>query len=332
MTKKNGLMYEIMNNKIRLFDNVKDVNLVESFLTKKQESYRHHTKQSVNWFNWKFFSRFKKESILSCVFSNGEIFGCNSFGNFPLMYNNIKIKALLSYENFVHPKFQKQGVFNKLIEYSEQASIKKGFDLLMVFPNEKSLKGYTNRNWTKKKGYIHYWLKPIYNLKLVFNFLDVKKKFVANSPPQKYNFNFRNFNSNIYKNVYTSSWSKECLNWRFNEMPQAEYCYVKTNEFESVARIGKRGRLTELQILYLNPKSLQYNKSEFKKIVSLFQKKVNPDLISFPISIDNPFYNKMNSIGFYKLKSKTNFVYKINPNTLNKLFKISLSGIDFHTY
>ena len=165
-----------MNYNIKLFDIEKDAKLIESFLIKRKESYGHQSEYTAAWFIWKYFTRLDNSSIISCIYDKNEIYGCNSFGNYPLVYNNKIIKSLLSYENFVHPKFQKKGLFKKLIEHSEIISINNRIDLLMAFPNEKSLNGYTNRNWVYKKRFIHYWLKPIYSPLLLSNILDIKKK------------------------------------------------------------------------------------------------------------------------------------------------------------
>lgn len=320
-----------MVEEIKEFDKNTHFGLIESFLEKRKEAYSHLSKESKNWFLWKFYKRPIERSILSCIFAGDEIFGCNSFSHYPLVYNDKKIKGLLAYENFVHPKFQRRGMFKKMIQLSETISQKEKFSLLMAFPNSKSLPGYIKRNWIHVDNYINYWIKPFLSFNMIINFLDIKKPFIKSSNRIKNNFNFGDFNTDFYQNIITSKWDKKSLEWRFNEMPQSEYNYFNNEQFESVVRMGKRGKLNELQILYLNPKSSRFMRKDFSDfIIKLkFQRKV--DLISFPISKDNPFDQKMNFIGFLKFKSKTNFVYKLNDSSLSKV-KISLSGIDFHTY
>ena len=202
----------------------------------------------------------------------------------------------------------------------------------MVFPNSKSLQSYIKRDWTHQKNYINYYLKPVFSLKLLTKIFDIKKDFIPNNADNKYNFKFYDFNNKIYSNVFTSFWSIESLNWRFNEMPQAEYCHAQLDSIESIGRIGKRGELVELQIIYINLKTDNLNNSQFRKIISYFKTKIKPDLISFPISIYNPYKKAMFRNGFLKINSNTNFVYKSTLKGKVDSFQISLSGIDFHTY
>jgi len=321
-----------MKKNIKLFNEELDSIYIDSFLVNRMESYNHNIPKSNNWFYWKFFNRPVSNGILTCIFNNNRIVGCNSFGDYPLVYNKTKVKSMLSYENFLHPSLQKKGFFKQMIDYTELISKNRAYDLLMVFPNMKSLKSYTKQGWIHQKKYVNYYLKPLFSLKLLFNIFDIKQPFVPNTPLEKNTFNFYNFNSAIYKDVCTSFWSNECLNWRFNEMPQSEYCHVQLDCIESVGRLGKRGELIELQIIYINSKTDKLDFNEFKNVISYFKRTIQPDLISFPMSIYNPYLKTMSRNGFLKLNSNTNFVYKSNSNQNCDKVKISLSGIDFHTY
>ena len=282
-------------------------------------------------FFWKFYGRPDTKSRLSCLFFENQIFGCNSFCSYPLVFEKRRINALLTYENFVHPKFQKKGIFKKLIELSEKNSVVENFSLLMAFPNVKSLPGYLSREWTHIEGYINYWLKPIFSRRLLLNVFDIRKKFVADIDGVKNRFEFEEFNESFYSNVITSFWDKKSLEWRFNERPQSKYMFFKTSKLESVLRLGQRGKLIELQILYLNPINDRLSKHDFKELEKKIRKKMEFDLISFPISYDNPFNKMIKKNWFYSFKSGANFVYKSNTDCYKNI-KISLSGIDFHTY
>ena len=204
---------------------------------------------------------------------------------------------------------------------------------MMSFPNKKSIQGFKSSGWTYIPNSVTYWLKPVISFKVIKNILDLKKAFQPNKSTESNNFQFGEPKHNLYKDQIHGLWSKEYLNWRFNILPQAEYIHLQNKSFEIVARIGSRGKLKEAQIIYLDCKTVDFNRKPFKKLIKQLTKVTSSDLISFPMSSHYPIFNKMKSLGFYKLPSGAQFCYKVlDDKNLSEELKFSLCGLDFHTY
>lgn len=323
-----------MNNfEVRDFDKEYDLNSISSFLKSRKEAHNLNYLDSIEWFKWKFLDSPNGSAIMPTVFNEDKIIGANYYGVYPLRRKQDNISAVLPYEAFVHQSGQGKGLFKKLIKSAEETAIDKDVQVMMSFPNKNSIQGFISSGWTYVPNSVKYWLKPIYNFKILINILDIKKPFQPNKSNGKNNFQFEDIKNFLYQDQLHGLWSKEYLNWRFNILPQAEYVYLKQNSFELVARIGHRGKLKETQIIFVDFKINRFNKKDFKRLVKSLAKKTEADLIGFPMSSHYPIYEKMKSFGFYKLPSGTQFCYKVLDDNLNKEeLKFSLCGLDFHTY
>lgn len=318
---------------IRNFDKSQDLNSIHSFLTSRKESHNHDYFDSQEWFKWKFLNSPNGTAIMPTVFIENKIIGANYYGIYPLLKNEQEISAILPYEIFVHERAQGKGLFKKLIKLAQQTAQDEKVQIMMSFPNKKSIQGFKSSGWTYIPNFVTYWLKPVFNFKVIRNILDLKKAFQPNISQGSNNFQFQEPKHNLYKDQVHGLWTKEYLNWRFNILPQAEYIYLQNASFELVARIGSRGKLKEAQILYVDCKTLVFDRESFKKLIKQLTKETKSDLVSFPMSSHYPIYGKMKSLGFYKLPSGTQFCYKVlDKNIHSELLKFSLCGLDFHTY
>jgi hypothetical protein len=124
----------------------------------------------------------------------------------------------------------------------------------------------------------------------------------------------------------------EYLKWRFFTFPNAEYHYIGNDIYDSICRIGHRGKLKEAQVLFVNIKKPR--KFKLSNLQMEFQKKSNYDLISFPISKTNHLRKKLKRNLFIKVPNSTNVCFKILDGIITEhdMQKVSLSAINFHTY
>ena len=318
---------------VRNFDKETDLVSIKSFLQSRKEAHHLPYINSAEWFKWKFLDSPNGESIMPTVFNDKQIIGANYYGIYPLVKSENTIRAILPYEAFVHQSGQGKGLFKKLIALAEETAQNDKIQIMMSFPNQKSIKGFISSGWSYIQNSVTYWLKPIIKFRVVINILDIKKSFEANKPIGKNNFQFDKIKNNLYEDQIHGLWTKEYLNWRFNILPQAEYVHLKQDLIEIVARIGKRGKLKEAQIIYVDFKIAKFDKKDFNKLIKQLVKQTKSDLISFPISTDFPIYHNMKSCGFYKLPSGAQFCYKVlDENLKSEDLKFSLCGLDFHTY
>jgi GNAT superfamily N-acetyltransferase len=313
-----------------IFNFNKHENYIDGFLTSASLAHKQE-KKSVEWFLWKFRDNPFGQSILACAEEDGIITGCVALGMQNFILNDKKIKGALSFETFVHPDFQGRGLFKLLIKNAEKEATEIGIRLLLNFPNRNSLSGFLRLNWIQL-NIPEYWLKVSSLSKTLLNLKDIKKGF----QPDESNLmdlnpsSFDNFEQ-VYSDRFTSELNTEYLKWRFLTFPNAEYIIINDDNCVSVARVGYRGKLKEVQVLLVNPKSK--SKFNFQKLLSSYQTKSKYDLISFPVSSNNSMKSKLKRNLFIKVPNSTNVCYKILDNSTNfDMNQLSLSAINFHTY
>lgn len=303
--------------------------MIESFLHSASLAHNQPTK-SKDWFLWKFRDNPFGETILACVEEEGVIVGCVAYGIQNFKHNDISIKGSFAFENFVHPKYQRQGIFKKLIALLENEALLKKLDFLMVFPNTNSLQGYLKMNWEQIET-IEYYIKARNMIGLFFNFFELKMGFNPSLPNFEKQSIPKSFNQITGKNMQ-SQITIDYLRWRFFTFPNTEYHYIENSIYDAICRVGQRGRLKEAQVLFVNIK-----KSKQFKLAILqneFQEKTNYDIISFPISNTNSLRKKLKKNLFIKVPNSTNVCFKILNGTIAKedIQQVSLSAINFHTY
>lgn len=306
--------------------------MIPSFLESAALAQKRKVPKTIEWFYWKFRDNPYGESILACAESGGEIVGCVAYGVQPFSLNSVNYKGVISFETFVRPEFQGLGIFNKLIQFAETRLASKKFDLMINFPNSNSLQGFLKNNW-KQLNSAEYWVKSSNLLNVILNINEIKKGFVAGSSNLSELFAPESFSQHLNGNNLSSVITDEYLIWRFFRYPVSEYKVIETTEFYSILRIGKRGKLNEAQVLFINHKSGGYVKiNQFLKICKASGKY---DIISFPISKNNPIRSQLKNNCFFKVPNRTNICYKIlAPDKIsdNQVSGLSLNAINYHTY
>jgi len=309
-----------------IFNFKMDQEKVESLLNSMAVAHNMQRKNK-EWFLWKFRDNPFGEAILACAEEDGQIVGCVAYGIQNFYYENSIIKGVLSFETFVHPKYQGRGIFSKLLKIGEREVLDRGVKLMLNFPNSNSLKGFLNKDW-KKLDVAEYWIKGKSFLTIPFNFSDLRKKFIpvnSNLDLLKFPINFEQQQQNNLYSVISNAY----LKWRFYSFPNGAYFYIKQTNCDIILRMGYRGKLKEAQVLYFNIK----DPTELK--LKEIKKELNYDLISFPISRNNQLRPFLKKSGFIKVPNKTNVCYKILDNNEisdEDVLNISLSAINYHTY
>lgn len=321
-------MIETMNYFI--FDFTKDISLIDSFLTSASLAHN-QDKKTKEWFLWKFKDNPFGESILACAKENGIIAGCVAFGMQDFVFHSKIIKGAMSFETFVHPDYQGKGLFKRLINIAETEAKRRGIKLLLNFPNSNSLTGFLKSGWVQINN-TEYWIKPNNIIDITINFKNLRRGF----KPNEANLDQLDKNSfNRYKqNIESGLFSKidiDYLKWRFLLFPNAEYIILNDTNCYSIGRVGKRGKLTEIQVLFVTPK--ENNNFSLKNVLKAYRRKFRYDLISFPISQNNRLKPALKRNLFFKVPNSTNVCYKILDESLNLgMNQIELSTLNFHTY
>ncbi len=318
------------------FDTIRSDNHIFSFLKNRQQAHNLNHLDTNEWFLWKFYQSPYGKAIMPSVYdkTKDEVVGGNYYGMLNFGYNQNKIKTASPYEAYVHPNYQGLGLFKNLIASAERKAIEENISLLVAFPNTKSLKGFIKNNWTQINAPITYYTRLTVSSKTVLNALDIKKPFIPEPiKSTKNSFSFYDLQTRSNRNCFYGLWTKAYLEWRFNENPVAQYEYFRDKDKSILARIGKRGKLKECQILFADMPVDSNAYETLKYLVKQLSKRCKPNIVSFPVS---EHYNYIKAIKLhfpFPLKSQTNFVYKPLDGSLESNKKaFSLCGLNFHMY
>lgn len=313
-----------------IFNYSKHNHFIDSFLVSASLAHKQE-KKSTDWFKWKFRDNPFGQTILACAEEDGEIVGCVGYGLQEFYLNGKLVKGSLAFENFVHPKYQRKGVFKKLIALLEKEISKKRVDFLLVFPNTNSLPGYVRMNWSKLTS-PEYRIKGNKTFKLLFSFKELKKGFLPNESNITEFKQITGFKQSSFNQLH-SVINTDYLNWRFFTHPVSEYIVIENENYQSVLRMGRRGNLREAQVLFLNV--VDKTKFRMKDYLKKCKVQASYDLISFSVTQNNPLLVQLKRNMFIKVPNRTNICYKIinhNAVTDYDLKSISLSAINYHTY
>lgn len=314
-----------------IFHYIKDEHLIDSLL--ESAAFAHgEPKKTKEWFLWKFRDNPFGESILACAKIDDKIIGCVALGIQDFFYDNKIVKGALSFETFVHPNHQGKGLFKQLIDLAETESQNRNIKFLLNFPNSNSLPGFIKSGWSKLNC-AEYWIKPKSFLNLILNIKELKKSFVPNaSNLEKLNVNqISEFILKKPSNTFKSVINNDYLIWRFFTYPVTEYSVINSDNILSIARVGRRGKFKEIQVLFVIQKSKKH--ITIGSLLKLYKKDTNYDIVSFPISHENEIRKKLIRSLFTRVPNKTNVTFKrigeVDKFNFNKL---ELSAINYHTY
>lgn len=318
----------------RIWDFHQDNGYVDSFLDGMAVAHDEDRKSS-EWFHWKFEQSPYGKSILACAFDEDRVAGCVAYGLGIVEYNAVRYKCALSYETFVHPDYQGQGLFKKLIALAEDEAKKQGVSFLYNFPNSNSLPGFKHMGWICRNDIQLYKIRFLRLASVIFHLTDLKKEFV----PQP--SNIKEIGSipldNVQdgearKGVITPVWTKEYLVWRFFTFPNRRYYVLNNNDLFAIAMIGNRGRITEAHILYVLPRKGRRQKGLYiDSLIHTISKELKPDIISYRSTSADTFFSY--SKGFMEVPTHSNFCYKILSDDFPlEDFKMVLPSINAHTY
>ena len=307
----------------------RDEHLIQSFLESASLAHNEEIK-STDWFLWKFGNNSFGQSILACAKDAGKIVASVALGIQDFSNNVDVIKGALSFETFVHPDYQGKGIFRELINLAEVEARCRDVSFILNFPNKDSLRGFLKSGWNQL-FIMEYWIKPLNRMKVLVRLNDLAKPFLPNKSTELLQKKSMSFNLKKTSSFFSSVINNSYLDWRFASFPVSDYITVDTKGVFCIARVGFRGKLKEVQVLYMT--SFQGDIRAVKNLLHKFSKITNCDLISFPISMNNTLRGKLKRGLFFKVPNGTNVTYKVLDKTPNSIIEnLELSAINFHTY
>jgi GNAT superfamily N-acetyltransferase len=314
-----------------IFDVDQHAHHVETFLQKAAKAHGEAVR-SAAWFKWKFFGNPYGDSILACASHDGELVGCVAYGMQEFVVEGKTLKGVLSFETFVDPNYQGQGIFSKLLNVAETEAKARGVQVMLNFPNANSLPGFLKKKWIQLDTN-KYFLKPQLSLKLLFALKDIRSGFIplASNFEQIKSEAIKSYEQNL-KGKVDAKVTAEYLNYRFFDFPHGHYLKAEAGDNLAIARLGRRGKLKELQLLHVNLET--YNKGALKKLIRMLKQQAGGvDLLSCPAGAHGIMSGLLNGLGFRTVPNKGNICYKVlDPEVSPAMELLELEAINFHTY
>ena len=312
----------------RLWDYKKDKCRLESFLSSAAIAHG-YDKENESWFNWKYRGCPDGECLLVCAIDGDIVAGCVAMRIGRIAINGQEKIYGASYENFVNPKYQRRGIFVKLIKIAETICYNRGMEFLICFPNSNSLPGYKKAGWISQRV-MKCRIKITSTLRVISNLSSLRKPFIL-----------RNIKNNVIelsdkefdwtdKHRNMPIWDKEYLMWRFGDMYRCANCCIDSENFFAIARVGNRGKLKECQIITVMPYGIYSKQKAFSEFIEYVQCREKPDIITCCDIMSNESY--MLYTGFFVVPTKVNFVYKILQEGSINPSNIEMDAMFFHTY
>ncbi|HMM12747.1 MAG TPA: GNAT family N-acetyltransferase [Bacteroidales bacterium] len=313
-----------------IFNYENNSNLIDSFLSSACRAHGYDEPLSRGWFIWKFRDNPYGPTILTCAEEDGVIVGCVGYGFQPFILNGKTLNGVMSFETFVHPDYQRRGIFSKLIKLAEIQLVEQKVDFILNFPNSNSLKGFLNSGW-KQNPAPEYRIKFNNIINSMIHINDFRSEFISKYKNNREIYGFNNFDQ-VNNDYFYLKLNKEFINWRFFSYPLHEYYKIEKDSYQAVVKVGYRGKIKEGHILFINisdNKTFSMNDliKECKNIKDL-------DVLSLSVSKVNGLRSQILRHGFVRVPSKVRMCYKI-LNNLNirdsDISNLSFEGIYHHT-
>lgn len=298
-------------------------------------------KDSLEWLKWKYFNSPFGESIcIVALTKDNEIAGEVTFGQYQYFLNNKIIKCLISYQTMVHPNHQKKGLFNSLTKEALKIANTKEIELVLNFPNKASYAPFEKLNFVPI-NHIENKVFLIKKFTTILNILSLKKPFLASvihEVDKKQLLLFNKLKNTItplkIKDTLTPNRTHEFIKWRYFTHPLYDYRIINTTLGWAIVRLGKRGGLSEVQIMEMFP-TTNFNYEFIKAIKQKIIDELKPNLILCNVSSNHPAVNFIKKAGFHALPHNISFfTYAINNQLSNLLKKENwiVTATEFHRY
>lgn len=310
-----------------IFNYNRDAHLINSFLESSALAHNEEVK-SIEWFKWKFILN-RYGSCLACVKDESKIVGCVSFGFVSFNMRGEIVKSALTFETFVHPEYQRRGIFRKLLSNVEAELKKNKCRILFNFPNKNSLPGYVSNGFLNNP-IMSYKLKIINYRKFCLHVADLKKSFqsLPSNLLEIREYEIPVLNKN--KAGCFPLFDKDYLVWRFQTHSNGHYNFIYSCDFFAIIRTGLRGVIKESQILFYIGNTSNKRFNELKNKIIQIQ---SPDIISVWSSKASPLMELIKRKCFINVPTRSNCCFKI----LDSNFNIDIEDLQFdsliaHTY
>lgn len=328
---------------IQILD-LSDLGLVNRVLDSAAQAHR-KPRMTTTEFLWKNRdSPFGHSTVAIALTGSGEVAGAVSFGRYRLRLNDQPVEAALSYETFVHPSYQRMGLFGALSNAAVQSMQERGARLFFNFPNASSAPGFRKFGWAEVGGIVT-WLKPVRLCRLLSprRLRDLRAEPFA--PDQAIESDaaaavqLASFDVSAgwrsAKDVLVPERTQEFLRWRLFTHPRYRYHLVPFSSGGVLVRTGSRGSVREAQVLEfvgVETWSATILREGSRAVASA----TDSDVVNLTVSSGHPACRDMRLQGAVKVPNRISFMTLPGNPGFPKVFLSatgwSLTALDFHMH
>lgn len=188
-------------------------------------------KSEIYW-RWKHVDNPFGKSLVLLAIDNNKIVGVRTFMRWKWRSGDQIIEAVRGVDTVVHPDYQRNGMFGKLTLALIDHCRENGYGLLFSTPNKKSKRGYTKLGWAEA-GKLPIQMKMIKPVSMMVDVVLGKK--TGQSSVQKKDESIDHYlnnkglpalisqNNALYGSHVITEHTVDTLNWRYANVPVAEY-------------------------------------------------------------------------------------------------------------
>jgi len=294
--------------------------------------------QSRAWFRWKHAQSPHGPAVIAYAVDREtkRLAGNVSFGWQTMSVDGSEVRAAVSYETWVHPNYQRRGLFTALVRHAYQESTRRGALVWFNFPNLSSRAGFAKCGWQDLGGY-RSWLLPgsyrpgSFNTLRRIRGLEMKPD-IAHEVEHEIAHALDKVAELAYdlrrrRDGYSPDRTERYLDWRFASFRDHSYDVVSEKDGVVLYRTGLRGELREVQILDIfgdRPKTL-------RSVANDALEKSGADIATFSCARGHHTGNRLAAAGFLPVPNRGNF-FGFSESSLPTTQKWSIAAADFHTY
>jgi len=272
----------------------------------------------IGWFYWKFRDGPWGPAVVAYARdrSDGRIAGVTAFGMWRLLHDGAPVLAGISFATFVHPEFQKRGLFTELTRLAQEEALRRGARVLFNFPNQSSRHGFLRLGWQDMHG-IETWVKPVRLVRVLSRVVTGPRslKAVVADPPDAAIHGavppFDDFSSLIEaRTSWAGLWAGErtpsMLRWRFFGHPRYRYLHVEGDGVTALVRTASRGSLREAQIMdvFFPP---ERPAAAIRRLFRTIAERCEADTLAVMVTRGHPLRPILKTSGFLPVPNRVNF-------------------------
>jgi len=148
------------------------------------------------WFDWLYYKNPYGKASFYCAFDNTELIGIEILIPVQLIANDTKFLSALAVNSLIDKNYRGQGIWKKLLDFSEEQSLKKDIKLIWGFPNDNSYPILIEKQQWKILAEINSYISYLNS--------DKKRNYLVRKAQQILSI-YPNINSRFYNNEFKTS-------------------------------------------------------------------------------------------------------------------------------